>query len=130
MATAKIFAYKGNLGIEIDMENGKFINDPKAGGQLGCVIRTDEVEISKEAKDLINACGRDRGSFAQLMLTKHEGIGLENGPSSIGVFGFGKVHLGTNFQIGRMCTKSVLEDCKEVPNVVPEDYKEFIDSLN
>lgn len=129
MATAKIFAYKGNVGVTIDMEHGKFINDPKGSGDLGCVIRTDEVEISKEAKDLIQACGREGGSFAQLMLTEHDNSIVEDkGRSSIGVLGFGKVHLGTDFKIGRSCTKSVLEHCKEVPNVVPEDYKEFIDS--
>jgi len=128
MSTAKIFAYKGNVGVEIDHENGKFLNDPNAGGQLGCVIRTDEVEISQEAKDLIKACKQGGGSFSELMLTEHDAsIHDESGRSSIGVLGFGKVHLGTDFEIGRTCTKSVLDHCTLVPNEVPEDYKAFID---
>ncbi len=129
MATAKIFAYKGNVGIDVE-DTGKFINDPFAEGQLGAVIATSEVEISKEAKDIIRKAKREGGSFAEFMLTKHEDQGLQYGKSSIGVMGLGKIHLGTDFKIGRTCTTSILDDCTEVPNQVPEDYKEFIDSLS
>ena len=127
MTTATIFAYKGNVGVEIDHENGKFLNDPNAGGQMGCVISTSEVAISKEAKDIIMACKQGGGSFSELMLTEHADADPSAGKSSIGVMGFGKIHLGTDFEIGRTCTKSVLNDCTEVPNVVPQDYMDFID---
>lgn len=130
MSTAKIFAYKGNIGITVD-DDGKFINDPFAAGQLGAVISTNEVEISKEAKDIIRKAHRAGGSFAEFMLTEHAGGAIDaHGKSSICVPGIGKVHLGTDFEIGRTCELSVLDDCTEVPNEVPEDYKEFIDSEN
>ena len=62
MSTAKFFTYKGHLACEIDM-NGKFINDPRAKGQLGCVIETAEVQMTTDAKKMIvNA--RVRKSFA------------------------------------------------------------------
>jgi hypothetical protein len=127
MTTAKIFAYKGNVGVTVDPE-GKFINDPFAEGQLGAVISTSEVEISKEAKDIIYAADREGGSFAELMLTEHEGPGLKYGKSSIAVPGIGYIHLGNDFKIGRTCVKNVVEDATEVPNDVPQDYKDFIDS--
>jgi hypothetical protein len=97
-------------------------------GQLGCVISTSEIQITKEAKEIISNAKREGGSFAELMLTKHEGIGAdEHGKSSIGIFGFGKVLLGKDFKIGRDCDKSVLDDCEEVEIEVPQDFKDFID---
>jgi len=128
MSTATIFAYKGNIGIIIN-ENGKFINDPSSPDQLGAVISTSEVEISKEAKDIIRSARREGGSFAELMLTEHVGADPAYGKSSIAVLGPGRFHhLGSDFKIGRTCTISVLDDCKEVPNNPPADYMEFIDS--
>ena len=127
--TATIFAYNGNLGMIINAE-GKFINDPFSPGQLGAVISTNEVEISKEAKELIKKANREGGSFAELMLTTHADSSVEShGKSSIGVMGMGYVHLGTNFSIGRTCSLSALEDCTEVENNPPEDYKAFVDSI-
>lgn len=127
--TATIFAHKGNVGMIISRK-GKFINDPFVEGQLGAVIGTNEIEISKEAKALINKAKRDGGSFSELMLTKHEGVAIEShGKSSIGVMGMGFVHLGEDFSIGRTCSLSVLEDCTEIENNPPEDYKNFIDNL-
>lgn len=125
--TATIFAYKGNLGMIVRSE-GKFINNPFTEGQLGVVISTNEIEISKEAKALINKAKRDSGSFSELMLTKHEGVAIEShGKSSISVMGIGFVHLGDDFSIGRTCSLSALEDCTEIENNPPEDYKNFID---
>jgi hypothetical protein len=119
----QIFAYKGNLGISIDMENGKFINNPTDSGQLGCVVDTTEIQITKEAKELIKRAKREGGSFADLMLTKHT-----SGGSSIGILGFGKVNMGTDFMIGRDCELSILDDTEEVELQIPEEYKEFIDT--
>lgn len=129
MTTAKIFAYKGNIGINIDPE-GKFLNDPFSEGQLGAVIRTDEVEISEEAKVIIRHARREGGSFAEFMLTEHDpSIHAEHGKSSIGVMGVGYVHLGTDFKIGRTCETSALDDCIVVPNDPPQDYIDFIDDI-
>ena len=128
MSTCQIFAYKGNLGINLDMK-GKFLNEPTSPGQLGCVVSTTEVEITKEAKELIRHAKRDGGSFAPVMLTEHDkSIQAESGKSSIGILGFGKVHMGTDFTIGRTCTLSILDDCTEAEIEVPADYKAFIDS--
>ena len=125
----KIIAYKGNIGIKIP-KTGIFINDPMKPGQLGCVISTSEIEITKEAKDVIRKAKRDDGSFAELMLTKHDkSIVNKYGESSIGVMGFGNVNLGNDFCISRDCNLSVLNDCTETEIVVPNDYKDFIDNF-
>ena len=121
--TTKVFAYKGNLGMVTDMDNGKFINNPKTAGQLGCVVHSKEVEITPEAKKLLKTARRDRGSFSEIMLTQHgDGSG-----SSLGIMGFGKCHFGTAFSIGRTCELSVIDDFNEVDFEVPKDYKDFID---
>ena len=119
----KIFAYKGVVGAETDMEDGKFLNDPQGGGQLGCVIDTKEIEITKEAKELIRNARREGGSFAAIMLTKHT-----EGGSSIGLFGFG-IHMfgGEDLCIGRTCTTSVLDDCDEVELELPEGFKTAVE---
>lgn len=124
----KIFAYKGNVGIEIP-ETGIFINNPKSPGQLGCVISTSEIEITKEAKNVIRKARREGGSFAELMLTKHDkSIESSYGESSIGVMGFGNINLGNDFCISRDCNLSVLDDCTETEMDVPNDYKDFINN--
>jgi len=122
----KIFTYKGVIGAETDIENGKFINDIKAGGQLGVVVDTKEIDITKEAKQLIKSAKRERGSFAPIMLTQHGG----GHGSSIGLFGFG-YHLfaGEDLCIGRTCETSVLEDCTEVEIELPAEFKKLVDSF-
>lgn len=120
--TAKIFEYKKNIGIDIDMK-GKFINDPFQPGQLGCVISTKDVIITPSAIDVIKNAKREGGSFAELMLTKHD-----PGPgSSIGILGGGKINLGSEFSIGRDCETSILDDCVIEDFEVPEEYKNIID---
>lgn len=123
----KIFTYKGNLAAETDLINGKFINNPLSPGELGCVIDTAEVEITKEAKELIRKASREGGSFSEIMLTKH--ANNIDSKSSIGLMGGNKHHFGTSFSIGRDCDLSVLEDCTEVEMEAPQDYKKFIDLL-
>lgn len=122
----QIFTYKGNLGATTDLNNGKFINNPKAGGQLGCVIDTKEIEITKEAKQMIRQARREGGSFAAMMLTKHS----DGSGSSIGLMGFWKHHYGKEVSIGRDCDMSILDDCLETNIEAPQDYKDYIDKLN
>jgi hypothetical protein len=122
----KIFAYKGVIGAETDIENGKFINDPKGSGQLGCVISTTEIDITKEAKELIKSAPRERGSFAPIMLTKHS----DGSGSSIGLFGFYKhIFSGEDLCIGRTCETSVLNDCNETEIEIPNEFKELVDTM-
>ena len=123
--TARIFEYKGNLGVDIDIQNGKFLNDPKAKGQLGCVMSTEEIEITPAAIEVIKKAPRAGGSFATMMLTRH----IPGPGSSIGVLGFGKMNLGTDFEIGRDCEIEVLSDCKVVEFETPQDYIDFIDEM-
>lgn len=122
----KIFAYKGVIGAETDLDEGKFLNDIKSPGQLGCVISTTEVDITKEAKDLIKNARREGGSFAPIMLTKHS----DGSGSSVGIMGAGK-HLfaGEDLCIGRTCDKSVLDDCNEVEMEIPEEFITVVDSM-
>jgi len=122
----QIFAYKKNLGATTDIEGGTFINNIKAPGQLGCVVSTSEIQISKEAKELIRKASREGGSFAEIMLTKHSNSD-EHGKSSIGLMGFRLHHFGKDFNISRDCELSVLEDCEEVVDNTPDGYKDFID---
>ena len=119
----RIFSYKGNLGATTDIENGVFINDVMGEGQLGCVVSTDQIEITEGAKEMIRNAKREGGSFATIMLTDHN-----DGGSSIGLMGFNKHHFGTSIEIGRDCELSVLDKCEVVGDeIIPDDYKEFID---
>lgn len=129
MKTMNIFAHKGHVGANINMEDGKFINDPGSPGQMGCVVSTSEVSISKEAADLIRKAKREGGSFAPLMLTVHTGQGTEHGRSSIGVLGGGNVYLGDadTLTIGRTCDLEALDHCEIVENSAPEDFQKFIE---
>lgn len=122
----KIFAYKGVIGAETDIDNGEFLNNPKAGGQLGCVIHTKEVDITKEAKELLKSAPREGGSFAPIMLTKHS----DGSGSSVGLMGFWK-HLfrGHDLCIGRDCDTSVLEDCNETQIEIPVEFMAVVDGI-
>jgi hypothetical protein len=128
---ARIFSHKGVVGAITDLENGKFLNDPKAKAQLGCVISTDEVQITKEAKEIIKGAPREGGSFAAIMLTKHhESIVETKGKSSIGLMGYGyHVFNGPDLCISRDCDLSVLEDCEEVDLEVPSDFIQLVDTM-
>ncbi|MFA5207415.1 MAG: hypothetical protein WC428_02045 [Candidatus Paceibacterota bacterium] len=121
----KIFTYKGVIGAETDLDNGKFLNSPKDGGQLGCVIDTKEIDITKEAKELIKSAPKEGGSFAPIMLTKHS----DGSGSSVGLMGFWK-HLfaGDELCIGRTCETSVLDDCNEIEIEIPEEFKKVVDA--
>lgn len=119
----KIFAYKGVIGAETDLDKGKFLNNPKAGGQLGCVIDTSEVQITKEAKELIKNAPREGGSFAPIMLTR-----ANDGRTSVGLFGFWKhIFHGEDLCIGRTCDTSVLDECEEVEIELDKDFVKIID---
>lgn len=128
----KMFAYKGNIGAESDIENGKFINNPKGGGQLGIVIDIKEVEITQEVVDILKSASRDGGSFASIMLTKHsdEAVGTGGSVASIGLMGFGKHFFPkSEIAIGRTCDKEILDLCTISEIETPQDFKDFVDGL-
>lgn len=129
----QIFTFNGHLGATSDLDNGVFINDPKRPGQLGVVASTSEVQITKEAKELIKGAKREGGSFAPIMLTKHSETAIkEHGKSSIGLMGFIKHYFGDSNQItiSRDCDLEVLNDCEEIEMEAPEDFKGFINKKN
>ena len=126
----KIFSYKGFLAAETDLDDGVFLNDPKAGGQLGVVIPSTEVDITTEAKELLENAKREGGSFAPIMLTKHDdSIVEEHGKSSIGLMGFWRhLYAPEEILIGRDCDTKVLEDLTIDDTIeVPEELKNVID---
>lgn len=113
----RIFAYKGILGAETDLENGVFANDPKASGQLGCIIPIEEIEITQKAIDLLKKAPREGGSFASIMI-------MEN---HIGIMGFWKhAFKDGNLCISRDCELSIL-DKLVITDYIPEDFKSFVD---
>lgn len=122
----KIFSHLGVIGAETDLQDGKFLNNPLDGNQLGCVISTSEIDITKEAKEIIRNAPREGGSFAPIMLTKHsDGKG-----SSIAIMGFGKhIFAGEDICIGRTCTLSVLDDCNETEIEIPKEFIEVVDQI-
>lgn len=127
----QIFAYKGVLGAITDLDNGKFLNDPRSDGQFGVVVPVEEIDISPEAVSLLLNAPREGGSFAPIMLTKHSVLYDGDSKASIGLFGFWK-HLfkGSDLCIGRDCDKDVLNLCNIIDIIPPDGFKSVIDELN
>jgi len=124
-----IFAYKGAIGAETDIENGVFINNPKSENQLGVVISVDEIDITPEAVSILKNAKRERGSFANIMLTKHSS-GESNCEASIGLYGFGKhVFMNTNLAIGKDCDTSILDMCNIIEFDIPTGFTELINLI-
>lgn len=121
----KVFAYKGVLGAIVS-PGGKFLNDPRAEGQLGCVIDSRDVEITPEAKRLLRQAPRQGGSFASIMLTRH----ADGSGSSLGLLGFGYVmYHGEDLAIGRDCDLSVLDDMVEIEIDLPKGFRIVVDKM-
>lgn len=126
--TLQIFSHGSVLGAKSDIDNGTFINDIHADGQMGVVIALNEISITADAKDLLMQCDRDGGSFAPIMITRHEGEGVDaHGKGSIGMMGFG-CHLfdTTEPLLSRDCDVTLLDDV-EVDNDI-EIPQGFIDA--
>lgn len=131
MENTRIYAYKGVLMVDLDADKANgLINDPSDGNQLGCVIKSDCIDITKDAKELIRGANRTGGSFSGLMLTEHTAKASEKfGKSSFGIMGFGKVAIDrADIKVGRDCELSVLDDMNEVEIEVPKEFKEFVDN--
>ena len=125
----KIFAYKGVIGAETDLDNGIFLNDPKSEGQLGVVVPVEEIDITPDAVFLLKSAPKEGGSFAPIMLTLHSNAADTESKASIGLFGFWK-HLfrGSDLCIGRTCNTSVLELCNITDIEIPKEFIEVVDS--
>lgn len=129
MATLSIFEYKGIVGGNTDMINGKFRNDVKQPGQMGCVVSAEDTIVSPAALALLRKSKREGGSFAQFMLTA-----CSDGTNDVCVLGFNK-HMITDdisnkiIKIGRECDLSVLDHVIVQDIEAPEDFKEYVESL-
>ena len=122
----KFFEYKGHIGANSDLENGKFLNDPKAPGQLGVISLVENIGLPNEVKLLIlKKYRREGGSFANMMLTTST-----SSNQSIGILGH-NCHLITtenkDVMISHDCDLQVLDNCVIIENNPPEDFKQLID---
>jgi len=115
----KIFEYKGYVGIEA---GDKLINDPNASGQLGCVVRIDEVEITSKALDFLKFLGKTGDSLGDVMCW--ESI---EGPC-FGWLGNFKQVISTNQRGDRDFKPSLLSSQINDDMIVPKDFIAFIDS--
>jgi len=124
----KIFAYRGWLGIQSQPKAEGLIAKP-GGDNLGVVVRTDCCDITPDAKQAFASAGREGGSFAPFMLTKHEGPGTEHGKSSIGwLGGYTQACKTGEVVLGRDCNKEVLADMVLVEDMaLPKSFVEFVD---
>lgn len=124
----RIFTYKGWLGIESSPEAEGLVAKP-GNGNMGCVLRTDCVEITPEAKQVFNNAKREGGSFAPFMLTTHKGAGVEHGKSSVGwLGGYLQACEFADVLIGRDCDKKAVEYMIEVADMeIPSEFKQLVD---
>jgi len=129
--TLKIFAYKNSVGAVSDMENGSFINDVKADGELGISVSVHDTVITSEALKIMKTnFKKNSGSFSNVMLTRSK---TDKYPNSIGLLGFGKHGIAINESVtyGRECDVSVLNEIDIDDSIdIPEDFILFIDSQN
>lgn len=133
MKAVKIFSYNGCIGIESDVSAEGYFNDPSAEGQMGLVTPPHMIEITSEAKEMLRTAPRDRGTFAPIMLTRHDpSIHEEHGSCSIGILGFHK-HLITfdDGVISRNCDVTVLDELDVNDDIeIPQEFKDVVDGNN
>lgn len=119
----QIFSHKGVLGASTDLKDGKFINNPVAPGQIGCIISTKEIQITKKAKELI-ANAPKKGITSPITLIKHAG----SKGSAIGLAGHWKhVFANDTLSISQTCDITVLNDIEVVKMKVPTEFIEEVE---
>ena len=123
---AKIFSYKDVIGIEVSEET-PLLNDIRQPSQIGMIIDTQNIQITKEAKELLSNESnyeRERGSFAPLMLTKH----ADGSGSSLGFLNFYKFAAAKPYPLGRDCEIGVIDDIEVAEFEIPDDFIVFVES--
>jgi hypothetical protein len=131
MATVQMFYYNNFIGAVSDIDNGNFINDPTSEGQLGCVLRLDEIEVTSEVVEHLKNAKREGGSFASIMLTKlHPSVVEMYGEYSIGIMGFYKHAFNLNDNIiSRDCDLTGLDHITINDDIeIPPDFMEYVDN--
>lgn len=127
--TMFVFAHRNHIGIQIEPDT-PFINDPTEPGQMGVVVALADVAMTESAKDLLRSAKREPGSFAPIMLTKHNDP-IKFGPGSIGVLTKRPIVLfqPEDILIGRDCDTSVLDDITVLKGDIPQGFKDGVDEL-
>jgi hypothetical protein len=114
----RIFSYKNAIGATTDLDNGIFLNNPKAEGQIGCVVSLDEVEITAEAQSLLQTVPLESGSFGMLMINK----------SSIALTGFWvHLYIGEDLCLGRDADLSGILALTPTEIELPVEFIEAVD---
>lgn len=109
----KIFEYKGHVGIQA---GDKFINDPDQPGQLGCLVDISEIEISKEAFDVLKTVKKSHDAIGDVMAFG----------TTFGWMGGYKYLLHPKAEGDRDYEPSILESrITEVE--IPDDFKKVVD---
>ncbi len=125
-----IYAHNGSVGATSDLENGSFLNDFKADGQMGLVVAVENVSITSKALELMKTNHtRAGGSFSGIMVTRSAS---ESHPNSIGVMGFGLhgIAIGGPTEFSRDCDLTVLDEIEVDDDMtIPADFIAFIDDL-
>lgn len=113
----RVFAYKGYVGAETDLENGVFLNDPMKTGQCGCIVSVDELEITQEAIDLIRTARTGCDDIADIML----------GKDHIRLLGFWYHHV--SLELTSSCDRTLLDRLIPAEVAIDPGFIEYIDSL-
>lgn len=111
----RVFGYKGVLGATTDLEKGKFLNDPMAIGQCGCIVSIDELEINQEAIDLLRTATVGSDDIAEIML----------GKNYICLLGFHK-HI-IDLEITSSCDKTLLNRLIPTTFDIDPDFINFVE---
>lgn len=123
-----IYAHNNSVGATSDLENGTFINDFKADGQMGLVVAVENISITSKALELMkNNHTRAGGSFSCIMVTR-----CDDGSSNIGVMGFGLhgISIDEPTEFSRDCDLTVLDEIEVDDDMtIPADFIAFIDDL-
>lgn len=110
----KIFEYKNYIGI---IPGNDLITKP-GGGNIGCVCKIENIEISQSAYDMMQTFQKERGSFAEIMC-----FDSVDGPM-LGWMGYRAV-LSKDSRGDRDFNPVLLKG--SITDVeVPEDFKEFV----
>lgn len=118
----QIFAYKNIVGISA---GDKLVNDPCQPGQLGCIVDINEIEISREAYNILRTLKKCRGSLGDVMCWSC--TDPDEGEAYFGWLGGFKAMITKETEGDRDFNPSLLKSQIVENLIVPEDFKNAID---
>ena len=116
-----VFQHKGMIGILSSPDAEGFIAKP-GNGNLGCVVDASQVEISKDALDLLKTIPRGHDGLGEIESFK---AGDKNVFGWLG--GYMKAFRPADIETSRDYNPSILTATEGVE--VPKEFKDFVDSL-